>query len=51
MNNLRWIKNKIEAKAQSAVLVASLAALLGLVGWMLGGGQLAFMLIGCVVIL
>jgi heat shock protein HtpX len=51
MNNLRWTKNKIEAKAQSAVLVASLAALLGLMGWMLGGGPLAFMLIGCVVVL
>jgi heat shock protein HtpX len=51
MNNIKWTKNKIEAKAQSAVLVASLAALLGLVGWMLGGGQLAFLLIGCVVVL
>jgi heat shock protein HtpX len=51
MNNLQWTKNKIEAKAQSAVLVASLAALLGLMGWMLGGGQLAFMLIGCVAML
>lgn len=51
MNDIKWIKNKIAAKAQSAVLVASLAALLGFMGWMLGGGQLAFMLIGCVVVL
>lgn len=51
MNNFQWAKNKIEAKVQSAVLVASLATLLGLMGWLLGGNQLAFMLIGGVVML
>ena len=51
MNNLQWAKNKIAAKVQSVVLVTSLAALLGLMGWLLGGGQLALILIGSVVIL
>ena len=51
MNTAQWTKNKIEAKLQSAVLVASLSALLGLMGWLLGGSQLAFMLIGSVVLL
>ena len=51
MNKLQWAKNKIAAKIQSAVLVASLAALLSLLGWLVGGSQLAFMVIGVVVIL
>jgi heat shock protein HtpX len=51
MNNFQWTKNKIEANVQSVVLVASLAALLGLTGWLLGGNQLAFMLIGGIVML
>jgi heat shock protein HtpX len=51
MNNLQWAKNKIAAKVQSVILVTSLAALLGLMGWLLSGGQLALILIGSVVIL
>lgn len=51
MNKTKWIKNKIAAKVQSAVLVVSLALLLGLMGQLIGGNQLAFMLIAGVVIL
>ena len=50
MNNQEWIKHKLTAKIQSAVLVASLTLLLGLIGWTLGGDRLAFMLIAGVVI-
>jgi heat shock protein HtpX len=49
MNRLKWIKNIMVAKIQSALLVASLAILLGLMGWLLGGSQLALMLIAGVV--
>ena len=45
MNKIKWVKNKIAAKVQSAILVASLAALLGLLGWLLGGGKLALIVI------
>ena len=51
MNKLQWKKNKIAAKIQSYVLVASLTALLGLLGLLVGGGQSALMVIGAVVIL
>ena len=51
MNKILWVKNKIAAKVQSAILVVSLALLLGLMGWLLGGNQLAIMLIAGVVIL
>jgi heat shock protein HtpX len=51
MNNLHWAKNKIAAKVQSFIFVVFLAALLGLMGWLLGGGQLALILIGSVVML
>jgi heat shock protein HtpX len=51
MTNLQWAKNKIAAKVQSVILVVSLAALLGLMGWLLGGGLLALILIGSLVML
>ena len=51
MNNIQWVKNRIAAKVQSAILVVSLALLLGLMGRLIGGNQLAFMLIAGVVIL
>ncbi len=51
MNKLLWAKNKIAAKVQSAVLLASLTALLGSLGWLLGGGNLALILIGAAVVL
>ncbi len=51
MNNTQWVKNKITAKVQSAVLVVSMALLMGLMGRLLGGDQLAFMLIAGVMIL
>ena len=51
MTNVKWEKNKIAAEVQSILLVASLATLLGLMGWLLGGNQLALMLIAGVVML
>lgn len=51
MNHIQWVKNKIAARVQSAVLVISLALLLGLIGRLLGGDQLAVMLVAGVVIL
>ena len=51
MNNLQWAKNKIAAKVQSVILVVCLAALLGLMGWLIGGSQLALILIGTVLML
>ena len=51
MKNLQWAKNKIAAKVHSAVLVVSLASLIGLMGWLLGGSQLALILISSVVML
>jgi heat shock protein HtpX len=51
MNNIQWVKNKIAARVQSVILVVSLALLLGLVGRLLGGNQLALMMIAGVVIL
>ena len=45
MNKLKWVKNKIAAKVQSVILVASLAALLGLLGWLLGGGKMTLIII------
>jgi len=44
MNNIRWVKNKLAARVQSVVLVVSLAFLMGLMGRLLGGDQLAIML-------
>ena len=51
MNSNKWLKNTVIAKVQSAFLVASLAALLGLIGWLLGGNQLALMLIAGMIML
>ena len=51
MKNLQWTKLKIAAKVQSGILVIMQASLLGLMGWLLGGGQLALMLIAGVVML
>jgi heat shock protein HtpX len=51
MDTKRRAKNIMQAKIQSAALVVSLAALLGLVGWVVVGRQLAFMLIGAVIVL
>ena len=51
MNNIQWVKNKLAAMVQSVILVVALALLLGLVGRLLGGNQLAVMMIAGVVIL
>ncbi len=51
MNNIQWVKNKIAARVQSVVLVVSLALLMGIMGRLLGGDQLAVMLIAGVLIL
>lgn len=50
MNTLQLAKNRLGAKVQSVTLVVSLAALLGLLGWMVVGRQMAFMLIGAVIV-
>ena len=51
MNNTQWVKHRMAARVQSVVLVVSLALLMGLMGRLLGGNQLALMLITGVVIL
>lgn len=51
MNHTQWVKHKLAARFQSAVLVVLLALLMGAMGRLLGGDQLAFMLIVGVVIL
>ena len=51
MNHTQWVKNKITARFQSAVLVVLLTLLMGAMGRLLGGDQLAFMLIVGVVVL
>ncbi|MBW2410107.1 MAG: M48 family metalloprotease, partial [Deltaproteobacteria bacterium] len=51
MNNSRWEKDRLAAKLQSGILLVSLAALLGLLGWMVVGLQMALTLIGAVIVL
>ncbi len=51
MNNSQWVKNRLAAKVQSGILLVSLAALLGLLGWMVVGLQMALILIGAVIVL
>ena len=51
MNHTQWAKHKLAARFQSAVLVVLLALLMGAMGRLFGGDQLAFMLIVGVVIL
>ena len=45
MNKDRWVNGKIEARIQSFFLVGLMAALLGLVGSLIGGSQVAISLI------
>ena len=46
MNPRKRINNKLIVKIQSIILVALLAALLGLMGWLVGGNQMAVIIIG-----
>ncbi|MGD2272895.1 MAG: zinc metalloprotease HtpX [Desulfobacterales bacterium] len=46
-----WLKNKFYNTIQSLILVVSLAALLGIVGWMLGGMPFALSAIAAMVLL
>jgi len=51
MNNIQWNKNRIAAKVQSGMLVIAMALLLGLMGWLVGGSQLAIVLIAAIIAL
>jgi len=51
MNELNGIKNEIYTSIQSLLLVLSLAMLLGLMGWLVGGQSFALMAVGAVVLL
>ena len=51
MNRAKWIRQKAASSFQSLLLVASLAAVLGTIGWLLGGSSLALMVVGAVIML
>ena len=51
MNELNGIKNEIVTSIQSLLLVLTLAMLLGLMGWLIGGQSFALMAVGAVVLL
>ncbi|MHC4459638.1 MAG: zinc metalloprotease HtpX, partial [Planctomycetota bacterium] len=51
MDSAAWIKNKFFNSIQSAMLVVSLAAILGLVGWMLGGHLFALSAVAAMIVL
>jgi heat shock protein HtpX len=51
MNEANWIKNKFYTSIQSLLLVLSLAMILGLMGWLIGGEPLALMAVGAVILL
>ena len=51
MNELNGIKNEIYASIQSLLLVLSLAVLLGVMGWLVGGQSFGLMAVGAVVLL
>ena len=51
MNTSVWIKNRIITTMQSLILVVSLAALLSLMGWLLGGVAFATGAIGAAAVL
>ena len=51
MENIRIINNKLATAVPSFLLVSPIALLLGWLGWLLGGAQLALMAVGFVVIL
>ena len=51
MDSAVWIKNKLLHSIQSAMLVVSLATILGLVGWLLGGYLFALSAIAVMVVL
>lgn len=50
MDTAKWTKNKIATSIQALLLVLSLAALSGLMGWLFGGQLFAFAAVGAVVI-
>ena len=51
MDLAAWNKNKLLNSIQSAMLVVSLAAILGLVGWMLGGHLFALSAVAAIIVL
>jgi heat shock protein HtpX len=51
MINPQWIKHNLAAKIQSGILLVSLTALLGILGWLIGGLQLTAIAIGTVLVL
>jgi heat shock protein HtpX len=51
MNALNGIKNEVYTSIQSLLLVLSLAMLLGVMGWLIGGQSFALMAVGGVVLL
>jgi heat shock protein HtpX len=51
MDSASWFKNKLLNSIQSAMLVISLAAILGLVGWMLGGHFFALSAMAAMIVL
>jgi heat shock protein HtpX len=51
MNEINGLKNEIYTSIQSLLLVLSLAMLLGVMGWLVGGQSFALMAIGAVVLL
>ena len=51
MKNANWIKNNFYTSIQSLLLVLSLAMLLGLMGWLVGGISFALLAVGAVVLL
>ncbi len=51
MDSAAWIKNRFFNSIQSAMLVVSLAAVLGLVGWMLGGQWFALSAVAAMIVL
>ncbi|UCF90983.1 MAG: hypothetical protein JSW39_22280 [Desulfobacterales bacterium] len=51
MDRNRWRRNKTIPRLQSQALVLSMAALLGGVGWLLGGRMPAFFAVGATIFL
>jgi hypothetical protein len=51
MDLAAWNKNKLLNSIQSAMLVVSLAAILGLVGWMLGGHLFSLSAVAAIIVL
>jgi hypothetical protein len=51
MDLAAWNKNKLLNSIQSAMLVVSLAAILGLVGWMLSGHLFALSAVAAIIVL